>query len=82
MTDAAADHTSDPRRDQPDINQALVFEAIVDKIPDNLLLTMDGEDFTYRQIDDLANQMGHLLKAHGVEPGSHVALYMKNSTGT
>ena len=81
MTDAAADHTSDPLAGtNPDINQALVFEAIVDKIPDNLLLTMDGEDFTYRQIDDLANQMGHLLKAHGVEPGSHVALYMKNST--
>ena len=47
MTDAAADHTSDPLAGtNPDINQALVFEAIVDKIPDNLLLTMDGEDFT------------------------------------
>lgn len=81
MTDAAADHTSDPLAGtNPDMNQALVFEAIVDKIPDNLLLTMDGEDFTYRQIDDLANQMGHLLKAHGIEPGSHVALYLKNST--
>ena len=81
MTDAAADHTSDPLAGtNPDMNQALVFEAIVDKIPDNLLLTMDGEDFTYRQIDDLANQMGHLLKAHGIEPGNHVALYMKNST--
>lgn len=81
MTEAAADHTSDPLAGtNPDMNQALVFEAIVDKIPDNLLLTMDGEDFTYRQIDDLANQMGHLLRAHGVEPGSHVALYMKNST--
>ncbi|HIW68179.1 MAG TPA: AMP-binding protein [Candidatus Dietzia merdigallinarum] len=81
MTDAAADHTSDPLAGtNPDMNQALVFEAIVDKIPDNLLLTMDGEDHTYRQIDDLANQMGHVLKANGIEPGSHVALYMKNST--
>ncbi|GAA4260577.1 AMP-binding protein [Dietzia aurantiaca] len=81
MTDAVADHTSDPLAGtNPEMNQALVFEAIVDKIPDNLLLTMDGEDFTYRQIDDLANQMGHVLRAHGVEPGNHVALYMKNST--
>ena len=81
MTDAAADHTSDPLAGtNPEMNQALVFEAIVDKIPDNLLLTMDGEDFTYRQIDDLANQMGHVLRAHGTEPGDHVALYMKNST--
>lgn len=81
MTDAAADHLSDPLAGtNPEMNQALVFEAIVDKIPDNLLLTMDGEDFTYRQIDDLANQMGHVLKAHGAEPGSHLALYMKNST--
>lgn len=81
MTDAVADNTTDPLAGtNPDMNQAAVFEAIVDAIPDNPLLTMDGEQFTYRQIDDLSNQMGHLLKAHGAEPRSHVALYMKNST--
>ncbi len=81
MTDAAADQSTDPRAGtNPDMNQAAVFEAIVDKIPDSLLLTVDGQDHTYREIDEMANRLGHLLKANGVEPRSHVALYMKNST--
>ena len=81
MTDAVADHTTDPLAGtNPNMNEAAVFEAVVDVIPDNLLLTMDGVDHTYRQVDDLANQMGHLLQANGAEPGGHVALYMKNST--
>ena len=81
MTDTVADKSNDPLAGtNPDMNQAAVFEAVADKTPDNLLLTMDGVDHTYRQVDDLANQMGHMLKAHGAEPGSHIALYMKNST--
>lgn len=80
MTEAA-DHSTDPLAGtNPEMNEAAVFEAVADKIPDNALLTMDGVDYTYRQVDDLANQMGHLLRAHGAEPLSHVALYMKNST--
>ena len=81
MTDAAADPMTDPLAGtNPDMNEAAVFEAVVDKTPDNLLLTMDGEDHTYRQIDELANQLGHLLQANGVAPRDHVALYMKNGT--
>lgn len=80
MTDAVADQSTDPLAGtNPDMNEAAVFEAVADRIPDNPLLTMDGVDYTYRQIDELANRMGHLLKAHGAEPLSHVALYMKNS---
>ncbi|MBB1012067.1 acyl-CoA synthetase (AMP-forming)/AMP-acid ligase II [Dietzia kunjamensis] len=80
MTDAAADQSTDPLAGtNPEMNEAAVFEAVADKIPDNLLLTMDGVDYTYRQIDELANRMGHLLKTHGAEPQSHIALYMKNS---
>lgn len=81
MTDAAAVQSADPLAGtNPEMNEAAVFEAVVDKTPDNLLLTMDGVEYTYRQVDRLANQMGHLLKAHGAEPRTHVALYMKNST--
>ncbi|MBB1024549.1 MULTISPECIES: AMP-binding protein [unclassified Dietzia] len=80
MTEAA-DHSTDPLAGtNPEMNQAAVFEAVVDTIPDNPLLTMDGVEYSYRQIDELANRMGHLLRAHGAEPRSHVALYMKNST--
>ncbi|MDZ4235451.1 MAG: AMP-binding protein, partial [Dietzia sp.] len=80
MTEAA-DHSTDPLAGtNPEMNQAAVFEAVVDTIPDNPLLTMDGVEYSYRQIDELANRMGHLLLAHGAEPRSHVALYMKNST--
>ena len=66
MTDAVADQSTDPLAGtNPDMNEAAVFEAVADRIPDNPLLTMDGVDYTYRQIDELANRMGHLLKAHG-----------------
>ena len=80
MTDVASNSTDPLAGTNPEMNQAAVFEAVADKIPDNLLLTMDGVDYTYGQVDQLANQMGHLLQAHGAEPRSHVALYMKNST--
>lgn len=80
MTDAPDQSTDPLAGTNPEMNQAAVFEAVVDKIPDNLLLTMDGVDYTYRQVEELANRMGHLLRAHGAEPRTHVALYMKNST--
>ncbi|MDX2356983.1 AMP-binding protein [Dietzia sp. PP-33] len=79
MTDAP-DQLADPLAGtNPEMNEASVFEAVADKIPDNLLLTIDGAEYSYRQIDELANRMGHLLRAHGVEPRTHIALYMKNS---
>lgn len=62
----------------PDMNEADVFEAVADAVPDNRAVTMDGVTYTYREFDEIANRMGHLLQANGVEPGKHVALFMRN----
>ncbi|HJC28108.1 MAG TPA: AMP-binding protein [Candidatus Dietzia intestinipullorum] len=63
----------------PDMNQADVFEAVADAVPDYKALTMDGRTLSFRDLDEESTRMGHLLQAAGVEPGEHVALHMKNS---
>ncbi|MFL0579887.1 acyl-CoA synthetase [Dietzia sp. 179-F 9C3 NHS] len=62
----------------PDMNEADVFEAVADAVPDNRAVTIDGVTYSYREFDEVANRMGHLLQANGVEPGNHVALFMRN----
>lgn len=63
----------------PDMNQADVFEAVADAVPDYKALTMDGRTLTFRDLDDESTRMGHLFQAAGVRPGDHVALHLKNS---
>ena len=61
------------------MNEADVFEAVVDAVPGSPAVTMDGVTLTYAEFDAAANRMAHLLLAHGVPTGGHVALYMRNS---
>ena len=63
----------------PDMNEADVFEAVVDAVPDNKALTMDGRTLSYRDLDEESTRLAHLFQAVGVTPGTHVALHMKNS---
>lgn len=63
----------------PDMNQADVFEAVADAVPEYKALTMDGRTLNFRDLDEESTRMGHLLQAAGVKPGDHVALHMKNS---
>ena len=78
MTDNKA---SAPARQGPNqsMNQADVFEAVVDAVPDSPAVTMGDATLTYREFDRAANRMAHMLLGHGIEAGEHVALYMRNS---
>ncbi|GAA3955723.1 AMP-binding protein [Gordonia caeni] len=60
-------------------NLATVFETVADAVPDRVLLSYDGEGFTYADLDLQINQVAHLLAAHGVGRDDKVALYLKNS---
>jgi acyl-CoA synthetase (AMP-forming)/AMP-acid ligase II len=64
---------------ETDFNLGDIFEAIADAVPDRPAIGYEGTDVTYRELDERANAMGHLLLSHGIGPGDHVALYLKNS---
>lgn len=60
-------------------NLATVFETVADAVPDRVVLTYDGENFTYADLDLQVNQVAHLLAANGLGRDDKVALYLKNS---
>nr|MDT0522493.1 AMP-binding protein [Streptomyces sp. DSM 41633] len=47
--------------------------------PDAAALTFEGRTLTYRELDEAANRLAHLLAAQGVCPGERVALYSNRS---
>ncbi|EGD53932.1 AMP-binding protein [Gordonia neofelifaecis] len=60
-------------------NLADVFETVADAVPERVVLTWEGHDYTYAELDRLANQVAHHFAAHGVGKDDNVALYLKNS---
>ncbi|AUH68026.1 AMP-binding protein [Gordonia sp. PS3] len=60
-------------------NLADVFETVVDAVPERVVLTWEGHDYTYAELDRLANQVAHHFAAHGVGKDDNVALFLKNS---
>ncbi|KQS00998.1 acyl-CoA synthetase [Williamsia sp. Leaf354] len=62
-----------------DFNLGDIFEAIADAVPDRPAIGYEGTNVSYAVLDERANAMGHLLQAHGIGAGDHVALYLKNS---
>jgi long-chain acyl-CoA synthetase len=47
--------------------------------PDRAALRWDGEQLTYRELDERSNRVAQALRAEGVGPGDHVAYLDKNS---
>ncbi len=62
-----------------EFNLADLFESVVDAIPDSEALVAGEERLTYRQLDEGANRLAHVLAQRGIGPGDHVGLYMYNS---
>ena len=56
------------------------FEGLAEKYPDNIALQWQNEKcFTYRQLDEWANQMAFFLTRVGVKPGDVVPILMEKS---
>lgn len=54
------------------------FEAAVDKFADHTALLFEGERYTYRQLDALANRFAAWAEVRGVRTGQTVALLLPN----
>jgi fatty-acyl-CoA synthase len=54
------------------------FEAAVDRFADHTALLFEGQRYTYRQLEALANRFAAWGMAQGLKPGDAVALLMPN----
>jgi acyl-CoA synthetase (AMP-forming)/AMP-acid ligase II len=54
------------------------FREIVEKFPDKIAIIYMGNRITYRQLDQLSNQVAHYLIKSGLKAGDVVGLHMPN----
>ncbi len=57
----------------------VVFAAQVARTPEAVALTFEGRCMTYRELEEAANRLAHLLAGRGVGPGGCVALLFTRS---
>ena len=56
-----------------------LFEAQVERTPDNIAVVFEQQQLTYRELNDRANQLAHYLRARGVGKDVLVGLYVERS---
>ena len=57
----------------------VLFAAQVARTPEAVALTFEGRSLTYRELEEAANRLAHLLAGHGAGPGECVALLLSRS---
>ena len=57
----------------------VVFAAQVARAPEAVAVTFDGRSMTYRELEEAANRLAHLLAGQGAGPGRCVALLLSRS---
>jgi amino acid adenylation domain-containing protein/thioester reductase-like protein/non-ribosomal peptide synthase protein (TIGR01720 family) len=63
----------------PSVSVPVVFAAQVARTPEAVALTFMDHSTTYRELEEAANRLAHLLAAHGAGPGACVALLFARS---
>ena len=63
----------------PPVSIPALFAAQVARTPEAVAVTFDGRSMTYRELEEAANRLAHLLAAHGVGPAACVALLFNRS---
>ena len=56
-----------------------LFDAQAARAPEGVALSCAGRSMTYRELDEAANRLAHLLAGRGVGPGERVALLLSRS---
>ncbi len=54
----------------------MLFAAQVARTPEAVALSFEGRSMTYREVEEAANRLAHLLAGHGVGPGGCVGLLL------
>ena len=54
----------------------VLFAAQVARAPEAVALSFEGRSMTYREVEEAANRLAHLLAGHGVGPGGCVGLLL------
>src|ERR1700757_469897 len=57
----------------------VLFSVQVLRAPDAVALVCGRHSWTYRELDEAANRLAHLLAGQGVGPGERVALLLERS---
>ncbi|MGH3562598.1 MAG: AMP-binding protein, partial [Mycobacterium sp.] len=63
----------------PPVSIPMVFAEQVARAPGSVAISFEGGALTYRDLEEAANRLAHLLAAHGVGPGQCVALLLERS---
>lgn len=61
-----------------EFNVADLFEAAVDRVPDREVLVCGEQRRTFRELEERANRVAHVLKSLGIGKGHHVGIYAWN----
>lgn len=62
----------------PRINLADILESMADAIGDRAAVITIDREYTYRELDERASRLAHVLAGAGVGPGDHVAVHATN----
>ncbi len=63
----------------PAVSVPVLFAAQVARAPEAVAVTFEGRSMTYRELEEAANRLAHLLADHGAGPGQSVALLFSRS---
>src|SRR5207342_352016 len=61
------------------VSVPVLFAAQVARTPEAVAVTFEGRSLTYRELEEAANRLAHLLAGQGVGPGACVALLLERS---
>ncbi|MDG3009458.1 long-chain fatty acid--CoA ligase [Rhodococcus sp. D2-41] len=60
------------------LNLAVILEDSAREAPDHIAIVAAGTRMTYRELDQAANRVAHLLRSLGLEPGDRVVMQCPN----
>ena len=70
---------NDTRREYPHECVHRLFEQQVERTPDAVAVSFEGEQLTYRELNERANMVAHRLITTGVQPGATVGICVERS---